>query len=151
MSQLDEVTFAALLRESCENVRHVRNERIWFGNIYVAAAAAGLALLPREAFGASDGLPGILLLTFLTVFSSVAWFSSLRLVAELEEALNRLAALTERQGVSQYVSLGVSHRVVGARMKLRWVFPLFYGLTTLGFLTVLIARLAGAMMRTGGS
>ena len=40
----------AIFEQNCENVRHIRSERIWFGNIYVAVVTTALALLPYRIY-----------------------------------------------------------------------------------------------------
>ena len=130
-----------IFEQNCENVRHIRNERIWFGNIYVAVVATALTLLPSRQPGEHDAPPELLPLAFLCVFSAVALLSSLRLVAELNTALTKLQALATQEGFAALLSLGVSENSIQAGLKLRWVFPVFYALATLGFLGVLAYRI----------
>lgn len=135
----DPAITAALLRELCENIRHVRSERIWFGHIYVAVSTAGLAVLYSQTH--TNWLQEVLVLLFLFVFSAVALLSSLRLVVELEEALARLDMLADEQGFSGVIKRGLTTSHFRSRMKLRWVFPVFYGLCALGFALLMVLRL----------
>ena len=76
----------ALLREHWENARHIKNERIWFTNIYAIVVAASLSIV-HTARG--DGLVEVALLGFLAVLSGIGLLITLRLKAELEECLRK--------------------------------------------------------------
>ena len=135
---LDPALFAALFQQNWDNVRNIKNERIWFMNTHAIVSAGVLSLL--------QGVPGELvlqwsLLLFMSVASLIGLITSLRLKDELEECLEKLDTLVARAQVDEFVALG---RMEGRRARspaFRWVFPVQYFLVTLLFVGLLVYRL----------
>ncbi|MFX8704250.1 hypothetical protein ABTM89_19400, partial [Acinetobacter baumannii] len=76
---VDPALAIAVYEQACENVRHIRNERIWYGNIYVAVIAGGLASLPRDLADAQNRRLATIVLVVLLLFSLASLLSSIRL------------------------------------------------------------------------
>lgn len=140
-SAIDSDVFAAVFSENWQNARHIKTERISFMNAYSLICAGVLALL--QSAQATD-LIRIALLSFMTLFSLIGLLTSLRLKAELEECLAKIEAMTVQAKVNDFVAFG---RLRGRSLhypKFRWIFPAFYAMTTAGFITLIVWRLASA-------
>ena len=140
-SAIDSDVLAAVFSENWQNARHIKTERISFMNAYSLICAGVLALL--QSAQATD-LIRIALLSFMTLFSLIGLLTSLRLKAELEECLAKIEAMTVQAKVNDFVALG---RLRGRSLhypKFRWIFPAFYAMTTAGFITLIVWRLASA-------
>jgi hypothetical protein len=61
--------------------------------------------------------------------------------AELEECLASLQALVAQAQVGQYVALERSEGDLGRYPRFRWMFPVFYSLTTIGYVGLFVHRL----------
>jgi len=129
----------AAFDQACEHVRHIRSERINFSNAYTAIVAGGLALLPR-ASEQSRSL-AIVGLGVLVLFSVVSVMSSIRLVVELKNAIANLQRIIHEFGLDRLVGSIEPPRGWGASLPMRWVFPIFFGLTTVSLVVLLVARL----------
>src|SRR5678810_501261 len=129
---IDPDMFAAVFSENWDNARYIKSERISFMNAYSVICAGVLALL--QSVQASD-LIRIALLFFMTLFSLVGLLTSLRLKSELEECLAKIEAMTVQANVSQLE--GKPSRYP----RFRWIFPIFYTMTTAGFITLIVYRL----------
>ena len=132
------VIFAAVFNQNWENVRHVKNERISFMNAYSLISAGVLALL--QNIHTSD-LIRTALLIFMTLFSGFGFLTSLRLKAELEECLDKIGAMSSAAKATPFVALGRLDGHPWHYPKFRWLFPVFFGMTTAGFIILLVYRM----------
>jgi hypothetical protein len=128
--------------QAWENIRHIRNERIWFTNAYTAVVAGGLALTQRDG-GAASSYPMVptMGLTVLLLFSFASLLSSIRLVAELRNSIASLRHTINETGMDPIVGFIEPPGGFAARLPLRWVFPVFYGLTTAALVVLLVLQL----------
>src|SRR5678809_1389879 len=129
---IDPDMFAAVFSENWDNARYIKSERISFMNAYSVICAGVLALL--QSVQASD-LIRIALLFFMTLFSLVGLLTSLRLKSELEECLAKIEAMTVQANVGQLEGKPSRYPRFG------WIFPIFYTMTTAGFITLIVYRL----------
>ena len=129
--------FAAVFNQNWENVRHVKNERISFMNAYSLISAGVLALL--QNMHTSD-LIRTALLVFMTLFSGFGFLTSLRLKAELEECLDKISAMSSAANADLFVALGRLKGKPWHYPKFRWLFPVFFAMTTIGFITLILYR-----------
>jgi hypothetical protein len=134
----DPAMFAAVFEENWNNARHIKSERISFMNAYSVICAGVLTLL--QSVQASD-LIRIALLFFMTLFSLIGLLTSLRLKGELEECLAKIEAMTLQAKVSQFAALGQLEGKSSRYPRFRWIFPIFYAMTTAGFITLIVYRL----------
>jgi hypothetical protein len=130
--------FTMMFQQNCENARHIKNERIWFMNIFSIITAGVLSLL--------HGIRGEVLLEcslimFMCVFSLIGLLTSFRLKAELEECLDSLRRMAIAEHLETYLAVGESSGALTRYPKFRWVFPVFYSLATAAFFGLLIYRL----------
>lgn len=77
----------------------------------------------------------------MTLFSLVGLLTSLRLKSELEECLTKIEAMTAQAKVSRFVALGQLEGKPSRYPRFRWIFPIFYAMTTTGFITLIAYRL----------
>ena len=137
------VLFTAVFNQNWENVRHVKNERISFMNAYSLISAGVLTLL--QNMHTSDLIRTALLL-FMILFSAFGFLTSLRLKAELEECLDKIGVMTNAAKVSEFVALGQLKGRPSHYPKFRWLFPVFFAMTTTGFVALIVYRFfAGAL------
>jgi hypothetical protein len=134
---------AAAYVQAYENIRHIRNERIWFTNAYTAVIAGGLALLLRDNGSSANQAPKSIGLLVLLLFSVVSIMSSIRLVAELRAAIANLKRLVAESGMGQLVNLAEPPRGFASSLPMRWVFPIFFTLTTAALVVLLVIHLMG--------
>lgn len=127
----------AAFSEASENVRHIRNERLLFCNAYCAIVAGGLAVLPRDMSAASNRRLVTMGLILIVLFSLVSLACSIRLVAELQNALTNQKRIAAENGMGRLVGVVDLPRGFGASMPMRWVFPIFFFLTTTSLLILL--------------
>jgi len=132
---------AAAYVQAWENVRHIRNERIWFTNAYTAIVAGGLALLQRDMGAAQSKLLTCTGFTLLVLFSLASLMSSIRLVAELRNSIANLQRMVAEHGMSSLIGMIEPPRGIGASLPMRWVFPIFYSLTTATLFVLLVIQL----------
>ena len=137
----DPALVVAAFTQTSENIRHIRSERIWFANAYGAIVAGGLALLPRDLSIVSNRRVVLASLVVLVLFSGVALACRIRLVAELRTALANLARIASDNGMDRLVGDIDTPRSFGARMPMRWVFPIYFSITTVCLLVLLISHL----------
>lgn len=131
----------AAFSENWDNARHIKSERISFMNAYSLICAGVLALLQSAQ---ASNLIRIALLCFMALFSLIGLLTSLRLNGELEECLAKIEALTLKTNVNELVALGRLQGRSSHYPKFRWIFPVFYAMTTSGFITLIICALATA-------
>lgn len=124
-----------IFQQNWENVRHIKNERLTFTNIYAVITAGALSLLNTIK---GQGRAEVFLLLFLWFFSIIGLLTSLRLKAELEECLENIEALLITTGLESFMAMGVTRNARMRYPKFRWVFPMFYAFTTLTFSGMLI-------------
>ena len=94
-----------IYQQNCENARHIKNERIWFMNIYSIIAAGILSLLNSIR---GQAVLECSLIVFMCLFSLIGLLTSLRLKAELEECLQKLESMAISKHLQAYVALGES-------------------------------------------
>ena len=135
-SVIDPHTFAAVLGER-DNARYIKSERISFMNAY-SVICAGCWPCSRAFRLATSPNP---LFFFMNLFSLVGLLTSLRLKSELEECLAKIEAMTVQAKVSQFVALGQLEGKPSRYPRFRWIFPIFYTMTTVGFITLIVYRL----------
>lgn len=140
---VDPAIATAVYEQACENVRHIRNERIWYGNIYVAVIAGGLASLPRDVAEAQNRRLATIVMIVLLLFSLASLLSSIRLVAELRQALRNLHRVVEQQNIGRLTGPVMLGHGVTSSLPVRWVFPIFYASTTVSLAVLLIEHLRG--------
>ncbi len=127
-----------VFQQHWENVRHIKNERLSFTNIYAIVSAGILSLLHSVT---GEFLLEISMLIFLTFFSIIGLLTSLRLKAELEHGLRSVDLTVARLGMEVYMPAVDQEGAPIRYPKFRWLFPVFYMITTAGFAGLLIRRL----------
>jgi hypothetical protein len=113
---IDPDMFAAVFSQNWDNARHIQSVQ------------------------ASD-LIRIALLFFMTLFSLIGLLTSLRLKGELEECLAKIEAMSVQARVNDFVALGQLEGMSSRYPRFRWIFPIFYAMTTVGFITLIVYRL----------
>ena len=89
----------------------------------------------------------ITLLLFMTLFSGFGFLTSLRLKGELEECLAKIGAMSVQANLSEFVALGQLAGRPSHYPKFRWLFPMFYVMTTVAYVTLILYRLiTGTLM-----
>lgn len=131
---------AAAFVQAWENVRHIRNERIWFTNAYSAILVGGLALLRVDQASAAPSTPPTIGLIVLILFSVVSLMSSIRLVAELRNSIANVQRIVDENGMGRLVGVIEPPRGFGTSLPMRWVFPIFFFLTTVSLVGLLFVR-----------
>lgn len=134
----DPTMFAAIFGENWQNVRHIKTERILFMNAYSLISAGVLTLLQNVQ--ATD-LMRTGLLIFMSLFSLFGLLTSLRLKGELEECLTKIEAMSMQADMSQFVALGQLEGRSSRYPRFRWMFPIFYSMTSTGFVALIVYRL----------
>ena len=134
----DATIFAAVFNENWQNVRHIKSERISFMNAYSLITAGVLTLLQNVQ--ATD-LMRTGLLVFMSLFSLFGLLTSLRLKGELEECLAKIEVMSAQARLSQFVALGQLEGRSSRYPRFRWMFPIFYSMTTAGFIALIVYRL----------
>ena len=124
--------------QAWESVRHVRNERIWFTNAYSAIVAGSLAALLREGVPSSSTTVGLLI---LVLFSFASVLSSIRLVAELQNFIANVQRAVDENGMGRMVGPIEPLSGLGARLPMRWLFPIYFSLSTAALLVLLVLHL----------
>jgi len=133
-------TLLAIFTQHWENARHIKNERLSFTNIYALVSAGILSLLHAVR---GEVLLEISLLVFLLAFSVIGLLTSLRLKAELEECLRSIERIVAQTGLEEFMPVVDARGSLTRYPKFRWLFPVFYSICTVGFLILLLYRLAG--------
>jgi hypothetical protein len=129
-----------ILAQNCENARHIKNERLTFVNIYAIVVAGALSLM-----NSAKGRPvfELYLAFFLWVFSMIGLVSSLRLKAELEECMAKIRSIATDAGLADSIAVGLTQGRLSHLPKFRWVFPVFYIITSVGFCGLFFQLLCG--------
>jgi hypothetical protein len=130
--------FDPVFKQNWENARFIKSERLASANIYAIVVAGTLSLMTT---GRSSAVMELVLVGFLWILSVVALLTSLRLKAELEDCLRCIQALARRAEVEEFVSLGAITRGIAHHVKFRWMFPILYAFTSVGFLILLAYRI----------
>lgn len=131
--------FAMIFQQNWENARHIKSERIWFMNTYALISAGILSLLSSIR---GEALLQLAMMFFMCVFSLLGLLTSFRLKAELEECLEKLGTMVARAQAGEFVALEQSKGTLTRYPKFRWIFPVFYSITTTSFVALLVYRLA---------
>jgi hypothetical protein len=76
----------------------------------------------------------------MTLFSAFGFLTSLRLKAELEECLDKIGVMATAAKVSEFVALGHLGTRPWHYPKFRWLFPVFFAMTTAGFIALILYR-----------
>ncbi len=137
VNELDRGMLEAIFKQNWENVRHIKNERLMFINIYAIISAGVLTLL--NSVNSKPDLQ-LLLILFLCFLSVIGLLSSLRLKAELEECLANIERILMNVALENYMAMGASSSGRMRYPKFRWIFPIFYSVTTLIFLALLLQK-----------
>ncbi len=137
----DRPMLQSIFQQNWENVRHIKNERLTFTNIYAVITAGTLSLLNTVK---GQGRAELFVLLFLWFFSIIGLLTSLRLKDELEECLRNIENLLVTLGLEAFMSMGVTRKAWMRYPKFRWVFPVFYAFTTATFTVLLIRSIWGA-------
>jgi hypothetical protein len=125
-----------------ENARHIKNERLSFTNIYAIVSAGTLSLLNsiRGEFALEMSI-----LVFLCCFSVIGLLTSLRLKAELENCLHNIEQTVAQIGMEQFMPVVDAKGALTRYPKFRWLFPVFYGIASAGFVGLLALRLGSGI------
>jgi hypothetical protein len=135
---IDATIFATIFRENWDNARHIKSERISFMNAYSLISAGVLTLLQTLR---GSALLEIALLFFMSLFSVNGLLTSLRLKGELEDCLRKIAAMSVQANMNEFVALGQLEGKSSRYPKFRWIFPVFYSMTTAGYMALIAYRL----------
>jgi hypothetical protein len=138
VSEQNRPLLQAIFQQNWENVRHIKNERLMFINIYAIISAGVLSFL--NSVKGEIGLQTLLIL-FLCFLSAIGLLSSLRLKAELEECLANIERILDHAGLENFMAMGATNQGHMRFPKFRWVFPIFYSFTSLIFSLLLLQRL----------
>jgi hypothetical protein len=131
---------AAAYVQAWESVRHIRNERIWFTNAYSAIVAGTLAALLRDSEGVTSRATTVGLL-ILVLFSFASLVSSIRLVAELRNAIANVQRAVDETGMGRMVGAIEPLSGFGARLPMRWLFPIYFSLSTAALAVLFVFHL----------
>ncbi len=134
----DASIFASVFEENWQNARHIKSERISFLNAYSLINAGVLTLVQNVQ---ASHLIRIVLLVFMGLFSLFGLLTSLRLKSELEECLAKIEAMSAQVGMTEFVALGQLEGRLSRYPKFRWIFPIFYSMTTAGYVALIAYRL----------
>ncbi len=126
--------------QAWENVRHIRNERIWFTNAYSAIVAGSLAGLLRDGASVTSRTTTVGLLV-LVLFSFASLMSSIRLVAELRNSLANVQRAVDETGMGRMVGALEPLSGFGARLPMRWLFPIYFSLSTAALSVLFVIHL----------
>jgi hypothetical protein len=133
----DASMFAAVFNENWQNARHIKSERLSFMSTFSLISAGVLTFLQSVR---SSALLQVALLVFMCLFSVFGLLTSLRLKGELEECLAKIKAMSVQANISEFVALEVAGKL-SRFPKFRWIFPIFYSMTTAGFVALIAYRL----------
>ena len=131
---------AAAYVQAWENVRHIRNERIWFTNAYSAIVAGSLAALLRDGASVTSRSTTVGLLV-LVLFSFASLMSSIRLVAELRNSIANVQRAVDENGMGRMVGAIEPLSGFGARLPMRWLFPIYFSLSTAALVVLFVVHL----------
>jgi hypothetical protein len=130
--------FVTIFQQNWENARHVKSQRILFMNTYSLISAGAVSVLQTIR---GEYLLQLSLILLMCFFSVIGLLTSLRLKAELEACLGKLQAMADQVEVGEFVALEQSEGDLARYPKFRWIFPVFYSLTTAGFVFLFVYRL----------
>ena len=133
----DRTVFVAVFNQNWDNARHIKAERISFMTAFSLVSAGVLTLLQNVR---GSALVQIALLLFMTLFSAIGLLTSLRLKGELEECLAKIKAMSAQANISEFVALELEGKL-SRYPKFRWIFPIFYAMTTAGYIALIAYRL----------
>jgi hypothetical protein len=131
---------AAAYVQAWENVRHIRNERIWFTNAYSAIVAGSLAGLLRDGASVTSRSTTVGLLV-LVLFSFASLISSIRLVAELRNYIANVQRAVDEFGIGRIAGTIEPLSGLGARLPMRWLFPIYFILSTAALAVLFVVHL----------
>jgi hypothetical protein len=132
-------TFTLIFQQNWENVRSIKNERIWFMNTYSVISAGTLSLLQAIR---GENVVQLAMLFAMSALSAMGVLISLRLKAELEECLQKLDAMAVYAHIEDLVALGGSEGALSRYPQFRWMFPVFYSFALMLFVGLLVYRIA---------
>ena len=91
----------------------------------------------------SEGVLSVSLLSFIFLLSVIGLLISLRLKSELEDYLTKIDSMVHDSGLAAYSTHDetVGHTI--QPLKFRWIFTLFYLITTMGSLALVIQQFVG--------
>ena len=129
--------FAAVFNENWQNARHIKSERLSFMTAFSLVSAGVLTFLQSVR---SSAVLQVALLFFMCLFSLFGLLTSLRLKGELEECLAKIEVMSARANIRDFVALELEGKL-SRYPKFRWVFPIFYCMTTAGYVVLIVYRL----------
>jgi len=133
----DASMFAAVFNENWHNARHIKSERISFLTTFSLINAGVLTFLQSVR---SSAVLQVTLLVFMCLFSLFGLLTSLRLKGELEECLAKIEAMSARANIREFVALELEGKL-SRYPKFRWIFPIFFSMTTAGYVALIAYRL----------
>ena len=133
----DPAMFAAVFSENWQNARHIKSERISFMNAFSLISAGVLTFLQSVR---GSAVLQVALLLFMCLFSVFGLLTSLRLKGELEECLTKIKAMSAQANINEFVALELEGRL-SRYPKFRLLFPVFYWMTTAGYVALIAYRL----------
>ena len=131
---------AAAYVQAWENVRHIRNERIWFTNAYSAIVAGSLAALLRDSESVTSRSTTVGLLV-LVLFSFASLISGIRLVAELRNSIANVQRAVDETGMGRMVGTIEPLSGFGVWLPMRWLFPIYFSLSTAALVVLCVVHL----------
>ena len=133
----DASMFAAVFNENWQNARHIKSERISFLTTFSLINAGVLTFLQSVR---SSAVLQVALLLFMCLFSLFGLLTSLRLKGELEECLAKIEAMSAQANIREFVALELEGKL-SRYPKFRWIFPIFFSMTTAGYVALIAYRL----------
>jgi hypothetical protein len=133
----DATIFVAVFNENWQNARHIKSERLSFLTTFSLINAGVLTFLQSVR---SSAVLQVALLVFMCLFSLFGLLTSLRLKGELEECLAKIETMSVQAHISEFVALELEGKL-SRYPKFRWIFPIFYSMTTAGYVAVIAYRL----------
>ncbi|MBM3949586.1 MAG: hypothetical protein FJ312_10215 [SAR202 cluster bacterium] len=134
-----ELSLVAILNQNWENARHIKNERMWFTNIYALVVGTTLSLMHGTA---NDFVFEIALIAFIGALSVFGLVTSLRLKAELEHCLRQIDSILEQIRLPKYMNTRRNSQDISRIVAIRWLFPTFYATTSVASVVLLALRIA---------
>jgi hypothetical protein len=98
----------------------------------------GLATGWRERHEQVSTTVGLLV---LVLFSFASLMSSIRLVAELRNSIANVQRAVDENGMGRMVGAIEPLSGFGARLPLRWLFPIYFGLSTAALVVLCVVQL----------
>jgi hypothetical protein len=137
---LKQELFLRVFDQSWENARHLKTERVSSASIFALLIAGSFSLLNAAR---SDPAFEIALLVFLTSLSLLECVMSVELVLELKECIGNVGQMLNEYKLGSTMGVDRQRQRLANYLRMRWLYPIFYGLTSIGLLGFLVYRLMG--------